>query len=68
VPRHLGGRVLYRDGIVVATWVAGQLAWHGPVTLQEQHALRRALVREPDHGPVPLPAEDLARDDLHPTQ
>ena len=46
VPRILGGRVLYRDGVVVATWVAGKLAWHGPATLDAQRAMRRALLRE----------------------
>ncbi|BCT93464.1 ATP-dependent DNA helicase [Lysobacter helvus] len=53
VPRHLGARVLYRDGVPVATWVAGKLAWLGPTTLDEQRAMRRALLREPDpvlHG------------------
>ena len=48
VPRLLGTRVLYRDGIVVATWVAGQLQWHVPTTVEEQRTLRRALLREPE--------------------
>ena len=48
VPRLLGTRVLYRDGIVVATWVAGQLQWHAPTTVEEQRTLRRALLREPE--------------------
>jgi ATP-dependent Lhr-like helicase len=46
VPRILGARVLYRDGVVVATWVAGKLEWHGPTTLDEQRTMRRALLRE----------------------
>jgi ATP-dependent Lhr-like helicase len=48
VPRILGGRVLYRDGIAVATWVAGKLDWHVPTTVEEQRTLRRALLREPE--------------------
>jgi ATP-dependent Lhr-like helicase len=50
VPRILGGRVLYRDGVAVATWVAGKLDWHVPTTVEEQRTLRRALLREPEPG------------------
>ena len=53
VPRIAGARLLFRDGVVVATWVAGKLEWQVPVSLEEQHALRRALLREPEpqlHG------------------
>lgn len=53
VPRIAGARLLFRDGIPVATFVAGKLEWQVPVTLEEQHALRRALLREPEpqlHG------------------
>lgn len=55
VPRIAGARLLFRDGIPVATFVAGKLEWHVPVSLEEQHALRRALLREPEpqlHGIV----------------
>ena len=49
MPRQLGARVLYRDGMPVATLVAGKVDWHAPSPRsQEQHALRRALLREPD--------------------
>lgn len=54
VPRQLGARVLYRDGIAVATWIAGKLAFHVETTLDEQRAWRRALLREPE--PVFHPA------------
>jgi ATP-dependent Lhr-like helicase len=48
VPRQLGARVLYRDGIAVATWVAGKLAFLVDTTLDDQRAWRRALLREPE--------------------
>lgn len=53
VPRIAGARILYRDGIAVATWVAGKLDWLVPTNVQDQHAMRRALLREPEpqlHG------------------
>jgi len=53
VPRQLGGRVLYRDGIAVATFVAGKVGFHVEATLEEQHAWKRVLLREPEpcfHG------------------
>jgi len=53
VPRQLGARVLYRDGIAVATFVAGNVHWHVETTLADQTAWKRALLREPEqtlHG------------------
>lgn len=53
VPRQLGARVLYRDGIAVATFVAGNVHWHVETTLADQNAWKRALLREPEptlHG------------------
>jgi ATP-dependent Lhr-like helicase len=53
VPRQLGARVLYRDGIAVATFVAGNVHWHVENTLDEQNTWKRALLREPEptfHG------------------
>jgi ATP-dependent Lhr-like helicase len=53
VPRIAGARILYRDGIAVATFVAGKLDWVVPTSVEEQHALRRVLLREPEpqlHG------------------
>jgi ATP-dependent Lhr-like helicase len=47
VPRQLGARVLYRDGIPVASFVAGKLGWIVEATLDEQQTWRRALLREP---------------------
>src|SRR6478735_6600199 len=49
VPRLLGARVLYRDGVVVATWVAGKLDWQADASLDEQRLWRRTLLREPEH-------------------
>jgi hypothetical protein len=40
--------VLYHDGIAVATWVAGKLAFLVDTTLDDQRAWRRALLREPE--------------------
>ena len=50
VPRQLGGRVLYRDGIAVATFVAGKVGFHVEATLEEQHTWKRVLLREPEPG------------------
>lgn len=54
VPRQPGARVLYRDGIVAATLVAGEITF-APALDPELHAeARQRLLREP--GRVPTPA------------
>ena len=61
VPRQLGARVLYRDGIPVASHTAGKVAFLVDTTLDEQRTWRRALLREVEptlHGidfTLPIP-------------
>lgn len=59
VPRQLGGRVLYRDGLPVATLVAGKVEFLQPLSPEDERAARRALLREPDLQ-AGLSAEALA--------
>ncbi|MEO8297493.1 MAG: DEAD/DEAH box helicase [Burkholderiales bacterium] len=47
VPRVAGARVLYRDGLAVATSVAGQIDWLQPLLAAEQQAASRLLVLDP---------------------
>jgi ATP-dependent Lhr-like helicase len=53
VPRVAGSRVLYRDGVAIATSVAGQVEMLVPLSAAEQHAVSRALARETS-GPLSL--------------
>ncbi|MCI4566541.1 DEAD/DEAH box helicase [Lysobacter sp. CFH 32150] len=55
VPRLLGARVLYRDGLPIATLVAGEIELLTPLTPMDERAARKALLREPDSMPAPLP-------------
>jgi len=48
VPRQLGARVLYRDGLPLATLVGGQVELLAPLSQDEERAARRALLREPE--------------------
>ena len=59
VPRQLGARVLYRDGLPLATLVAGQVELLASLPPEEERAARRALLREPD-STAGLGAEALA--------
>jgi ATP-dependent Lhr-like helicase len=43
VPRVPGARVLYRDGLAVAKWVAGELTWLIELSTSEQQEGARAL-------------------------
>jgi ATP-dependent Lhr-like helicase len=54
VPRHAGARVLWRDGIPLATLVAGKVDHLVKLPPGETSAAHRALLREP-HAPVPIP-------------
>jgi ATP-dependent Lhr-like helicase len=47
VPRQLGARVLWRDGVPLATLVAGEVQFLTTTPERDQHALRMALLREP---------------------
>ena len=55
VPRVAGSRVLYRDGVPIATSVAGEIAWLVTLDAAQSQAARRALSLEP-----PLRLVDLA--------
>ena len=48
VPRQLGARVLYRDGLPLATLAAGNVELLQPLAPDDERAARRALLREPD--------------------
>jgi len=52
VPRLLGARVLYRDGLPLGTLVAGEVELLVPVSPEDERAARKALLREPDSNPV----------------
>jgi ATP-dependent Lhr-like helicase len=57
VPRVTGSRVLYRDGVPVATLMAGRVDWLQPVDAAEEGAARNLLIRGPGAvGPVAVPA------------
>jgi ATP-dependent Lhr-like helicase len=47
VPRVTGSRVLYRDGIPVATQMAGRVEWLQAVAATEETAARNLLIRGP---------------------
>ncbi|WP_372015764.1 DEAD/DEAH box helicase [Pseudoxanthomonas sp. 10H] len=53
VPRIAGARVIYRDGIPVASLVAGEVALMGPLPAEVETVVRQRLVRDPG---VLLPA------------
>ncbi|WP_226468521.1 DEAD/DEAH box helicase [Luteimonas panaciterrae] len=48
LPRLTGSRVLYRDGLPLATLNAGQVEWLVTLPPEEQRVARKALLREPD--------------------
>ncbi|HEU0305793.1 MAG TPA: ATP-dependent DNA helicase, partial [Lysobacter sp.] len=48
VPRQLGARVLWRDGLPVATLVAGEIQWLVELPVAEQRTAHKVLMREPD--------------------
>ena len=54
VPRLLGARVLYRDGLPHATLVAGEVELLAPLTPEDERTARKTLLREPDSMPAPL--------------
>ncbi|MCL1633456.1 DEAD/DEAH box helicase [Luteimonas sp. SX5] len=55
LPRLTGSRVLYRDGVPLATLSAGQVELLTTLSPEEERAARKALLREPDSAPVPAP-------------
>jgi ATP-dependent Lhr-like helicase len=59
VPRQLGARVLYRDGVPLAALVAGDVQWLAELSEDEQRRMRKVLLREPESAFVfdlPIPA------------
>ncbi|MCY7353998.1 MAG: DEAD/DEAH box helicase [Lysobacter sp.] len=57
VPRQLGARVLWRDGLPLAALVAGQVEFIAQCEPGEKHAIRKALLREPDVAAMRSTAE-----------
>jgi ATP-dependent Lhr-like helicase len=47
VPRVAGARVLYRDGVPVASWVGGEVEWLAPSDVEAQRAAVRLLALDP---------------------
>jgi len=56
IPRQLGARVLYRDGIALATLSAGEVELLAPLSTADESAARKTLLREPESMPL-APAE-----------
>lgn len=52
VPRLTGSRVLYRDGVPLATLVSGEVNLLVELPHQEEAAVRRTLLREPERSIV----------------
>jgi len=48
VPRQLGARVVLRDGVPLATLVGGNVELLAPLSPDDERAVRKALLREPD--------------------
>jgi ATP-dependent Lhr-like helicase len=48
VPRQLGARIVLRDGIVLGTLVAGIVDFPALLSADDERAVRKALLREPD--------------------
>jgi ATP-dependent Lhr-like helicase len=63
LPRLTGSRVLFRDGVPLATLAAGEVEWLattlGP---EEQRIVRKALLREPEAAFVASPAPVILPD------
>jgi ATP-dependent Lhr-like helicase len=66
VPRQPGARLLLRDGIPVATLVAGEFKALVELSSSDEHAARMALLRDPGthSGPVQAPGSRPMADPL----
>ena len=64
VPRQLGARVVYRDGLALATLVAGQVTVLDALDSADEREVRRVLLREPE----PQAAPTFAFDPAHPAR
>ena len=60
VPRVAGSRVLYRDGVPIATSVAGEIAWLVTLDAAQALAARRALSLAPALSLVDLAVQQQA--------
>jgi ATP-dependent helicase Lhr and Lhr-like helicase len=65
VPRQLGARVLWRDGLPVATLIAGEVTWLVELPAAEQRAAHKVLLREPESSlltalGIDIPGADVA--------
>ena len=56
VPRQPGARLLWRDGLPLASFVAGEFKPLPGLAASEEHAVRMALLRDPAAQPGPLQA------------
>jgi len=48
VPRQLGARLVLRDGVPLGTLVAGLVEFSAPLSAEDERAVRKALLREPE--------------------
>ncbi len=53
VPRQLGARVLYHDGVPLATLAAGKVELLAALSPADERAARKLLLREPESVPQP---------------
>jgi len=51
-------RVLYRDGVPVATWIAGQFTALVPMDEAEEWAAKSKLMRGVERLPAPVETEE----------
>jgi hypothetical protein len=47
-----GNRVLYRDGVAVATLIGGETQWIGALELQERRDAQSALIKRQPGSPL----------------
>ena len=64
VPRQMGARVVYRDGLPMATLAAGQVTLLDTPDPADEREVRRVLLREPEPRAVP----DFTFDPAHPAR
>jgi len=57
VPSLTGTRVLYRDGLPVATWISGTFTALEPMDPAAEWAAKSKLMRGVEHIPAPMETE-----------
>jgi ATP-dependent Lhr-like helicase len=66
VPRLPGARVLYRDGIALATLVAGNVELLAALSPEDERVVRSTLLREPHaHATDPVPGQEARMQERH---